>query len=380
MAEYPKNTFLSPPESRFGDMYSTVGPWLESGFSGVGFPFSYFPGMYLLIEVMHNSASIFNFPGIWVMMILLFTSITISVFFIIGFRNFAICASLILILTFSQPSLLIWSTGNLEGYIAILLLYSFVLFAKKKYLFFTLVISFIASAKLFPAIFILALLFKMRFISFLKLAIIFLSFMILVSLSSMAFLKGGFLRSNNSFIDIISFSNESRSLYADLMYYSEASIPYGHSFLNGVHSIFGMAFLNTRENMFSVAILLSLIIFIPSLVIAYKASSHDWVFILILGSWTLSVVPTSTDYRLVYLWPALIMFFKLRFHSIAHSLIIMWVIVILSPKPYFPTAIHPQAYFQVYFSAFSLVLIPIFLAVIEIYSSRKNTSNPLQMR
>jgi hypothetical protein len=378
--DYPFNTFLSPPDSRFGDLYSAYAQWNEVGFSGVGYAFSYFPGMYLLMNFFGEFCMFFDIPGIWGLLFVLFTTLLMTCLIILKNRDLSISLSLILIMTFSMPSLLIWSTGNLEGLIAALILLSFVFFAKENYYVFSILIGIAASGKLFPAIFILALLFKVKYNIFFKNFLLFSFTFILMTFLSILFLKGGVLQSSNSFLEILKFSNESRTIYANLMYFSEASIPYGHSFLNGIHSIFGMEFLNTKDNMYVVAGLLSILIFIPSLIIAYKNSAKDWVFILILGTWTLSVVPTSTDYRLVYLWPALIMFFKLRFHSIAHSLIIMWVIVILTPKPYFPTEIHPQAYFQVYFSAFSLVLIPIVLAAIEIYSSRKSTSSPLNMR
>ena len=376
--DYPFNTFLSPPDSRFGDLYSAYAQWNEVGFSGVGYAFSYFPGMYLLMNFFGEFCMFFGIPGIWGLLFVLFATLLMTCFVILKNRDLSISLSLILIMTFSVPSLLIWSTGNLEGLIAALILFSFIFFAKENYYVFSILIGIAASGKLFPAIFILALLFKVKYYIFFRNFILFSFTFISLTFLSMFFLKGGILQSNNSFIEILKFSNESRAIYANLMYFSEASIPYGHSFLNGIHSIFGMEFLNTKDNMYVVAGLLSVLIFIPSLIIAYKNYAKDWVFILILGSWTLTVVPTSTDYRLVYLWPALIMFFKLRFHSIAHALVIVWVIVILSPKPYFPTNIHPQAYFQVYFSAFSLVLIPIFLAVIEIYSSRKSTPIPLR--
>jgi hypothetical protein len=358
---FPGNTFLSPPESRFGDLYATNNAWQASGFSGVGYAHSYFPGMYLILEVFHRTNIVFNWPGIWMLMIYLIVTIFLATWG--TSRNFIdrfVSGSIFL---FSYPVLFIWSTGNLEGVIAIILLLATVAFSQNKMKLFVLLIGFAASAKLFPLVFLLIVFWKKEFRTATKLALLGVISMVGTMMFSLLFLRGGVLTSENSFLQIWQKSNQSRSDYAELMYYTEASIPYGHSLLNGMHAIFGMDFLPTRIYAFPLALLLTAFVFLPSLYIAYKQRFPDWVVLAILAAWTCSTAPTSTDYRLTYFWPALIIFLTSKRFLRKELLLGLFLVIILAPKAYLPLSTHPQATMNVYLGSIMIVLIP-FLSVV----------------
>lgn len=367
---FPANTFLSPPESRFGDLYGVHNAWQANGFSGVGYAHSYFPGMYLMLEVFHKTNVIFQWPGIWMLMIYLTLTISLVNWTRRSPIQGIVSAS---IFVFSYPVLFIWSTGNLEGVIAMILLLAIFAFSKNKLTLFVLLIGFAASAKLFPLVFLFILYWKKEFRVASKLILLGVLSMLGTMTFSILFLRGGVLTSDNSFMKILENSNQSRGDYAELMYYSEASIPYGHSFLNGLHAIFGMDFLPTNTFAFPIAILLTVVVFLPSLFIAYRHRFPDWVVLAILASWTCATSPTSTDYRLTYFWPALVILLKAKSFVRKEILLGLFLILILAPKAYFPLNTHPQATMNVYLGSIMILLVPL-LSVVLFRCGRSHNS------
>lgn len=377
--EYPYNTFLSPPISRFGDLYSLIAPWKQLGFSGIGYAHSYFPGMYLFFEIFDYANNLFAIPGIWSLMILLFLTAFLTCYVI--YRNLLLSISLFMLMVFSVPTLLIWSTGNLEAFVAYFLMLGTICLYKNKYYLFCIFIAIAGSMKLFPIIFILILFHKLKFKSFLKYFGFTLFVFLGIFLFSILFLRGGILTSNNSIWDIISNSSASRNMYASLMYFTDASIPYGHSFLNGIHSLFGMNFIPTSTYMYHVAFFITFFLFLPCLFVLKYCKSPDWIVMIILGIFTLTAVPTSTDYRLIYLWPALILSLVNKSIILQRSFIIIAITIILIPKPYFPTDIHPQAYLQVYSTSFAFIVLPILITYIELRINQyENKNNQIFIR
>jgi hypothetical protein len=353
-------TFLPIPKFLgFGDLWGTFEQWQALGFSGISYGHIYFPGTYFFVSLLTFFPQSY---AMWILVFILHASLIFTVITILRPRDNIKIISTIVFLTLSQPILLIWSTGNLEGLVISLILLAFVAYQYRYYYIFTIFISLAASMKLFPIVFILILLFRIKFSLFIKYILFSLSLILIFTFLLLVFLKGGIL-DGNSLNQILSNSNQSRKMYADLMYFSEASIPYGHSFLNGIHALFGMNFLETRTWMFPIAALLSLLIFIPSLILALKYRFEDWKILLIIGVWTLLVVPTATDYRLAYLFPAILFILKNKLISLEATFFLVWIVIIITPKPFFSGSGHELAFFQVYFSSISFILIPILLCL-----------------
>lgn len=354
------DSFLPIPKFLgFGDLWGIFESWQTLGFSGIGYAHSYFPGAYFFVELLNF------FPLNYAMLLLmlaLHTSLIFAVVTILRPLDKIKITSTIVILTFSQPIFLIWSTGNIEGIVISLLLLAFVAYKYKYYFMFVIFISLAASMKLFPFIFILILLYRIKFWHFIKYLLFSLSLILIFTSIILVFFKGGIL-DGNSLTQILNNSNQSRKMYADLMYFSEASIPYSHSFLNGIHALLGMNYLETRTWMVPIAALLSIFIFIPSLIFALKYNFEDWKILLIIGIWTLLVVPTSTDYRLAYLFPAILFILKNKLISSEATFFLVWIVIIITPKPFFPGIGHELAFLQVYFSSVSFILIPILLCL-----------------
>ena len=370
---FPFNTFLPLPISlRFGDLWASLESWRVFGFNGVGFGSSYFPGTYIFV----NFLNIFPISwAIWILALLLQTTLIFFVNSILKSGPKIKRVVVIIFLTLCQPFYLIWSTGNLEGIVISLILLAFISYDKRKYFEFSILIGLAASLKLFPIIFILILFFKCKPIKFLKFLFLSILTFLSVTIFSVTVLEGGLL-DGNSLISIIRNSNASREIYAELMYFSESSIFYGHSFLNGMHSIFGMSFLETSIWMYPIALLLSLLIFIPSLIVAFTHKFEDWKILLIIGICTLAIIPTSTDYRLAYLYPSVIYILKDKIIRREAVFFLFWIVIIISPKPFFATAVHPLAYLQIYFSAFSFILIPIILIFSSFILPKVSKLNP----
>ena len=372
--KFPLNTFLPVPISLgFGDLWASLESWRIFGFSGVGFGSSYFPSTYLFV----NFLNLFPLSwAIWILVVLLQISLVIFVNSFIKSGPVLKRIAILIFLTLCQPIFLIWSTGNLEAIVISLLLIAFVAYNKEKFYLFSCLIGLASSIKIFPIIFILILVFKFKPVKFMEYFLLSMFTFIGSTFFSITFLKGGLL-DGNSFSSIIKNSNASREMYAVLMFFSDASIPYGHSFLNGIHSIFGMSFLETSTWMFPIAFLISILIFIPILIVAFVKQFEEWKILLILGIWTLVSIPTSTDYRLAYLFPSIIFILKVKMINRDAVFFLLWIVFIISPKPFLATDVHPLAYFQVYFSAFSFILIPIFLVISSLISdkSRKQNSN-----
>lgn len=368
--KFPLNTFLPVPISlSFGDLWASVESWRIFGFDGVGFGASYFPSTYLFV----NFLNIFPISwAIWILVLLLQITLIFFINSIIKSGPLLKRIAILMFLTLSQPFFLIWSTGNLEGIVISLILLAFVAYYRENFYLFSFLIGMASSMKIFPIIFILILAFKCKHFKFAKyLTLSILTFSI-STLFSITFLDGGIL-DGNSFSSIMLNSNASRQIYAELMFFSDASIPYGHSFLNGIHSLFGMSFLETSTWMYPIAFLLSIFIFIPCLIVAFVNKFEDWKILLIIGIWTLVVIPTSTDYRLAYLFPSVIFILKDNKINKESGFFLFWIVFIISPKPFFATDAHQLGYFQVYFSAFSFILIPIILIFSSLFSGKLET-------
>jgi hypothetical protein len=358
-------SFLPIPKFlAFGDLWGILESWQALGFNGIGYAHSYFPGAYFFV-------TLFNFfplkHGMWILILVLQSTLIFAVVLILRPHHSIKIISTILFLSLSQPFFLIWSTGNLEAIVISLILLSFVSYQYKYYYTFTAFLSLAAAIKLFPIVFILILFYRMKLSDFVKHLMFSLVILTIFTSTIIIFFHGGIL-DGNSLTQILSNSGQSRKMYMDLMYFSEGSIPYGHSFLNGVHALFGNDFLDTRTWMYPVAFLLSFLIFIPSLFVALIYKFEDWKIILIIGIWTLLVVPTSTDYRLAYLFPAIIFILKDKLINFEAMFFLFWIVIIISPKPFFPGMGHQLAFSQIYFSSVSFILIPLFLVGSSIFS------------
>ena len=108
---------------------------------------------------------------------------------------------------------------------------------------------------------------------------------------------------------------------------------FGHSLLNGIHAVFGMDFLSSGIWSFPI-MAIGVLWTIYSLFLIRKLHPPIWIVFGFLGCSGCIFAPTSTDYKLLYLLPAIILYFK-DAETVAKSLTLISLLVLaIAPKPY----------------------------------------------
>lgn len=358
----------------FGDFFGNYAQWIDfGGFGKSGYGVLYFPAAYLFLQF------IIWITGDWrELALILSLSVWIfgSVFFAFKFlkgKGFILTLIMIAMILLSYPSLFIFHTGNLEGWIGFFILAAGVSASKNKWNHFAIFIGIAAACKGVPLVFALVpfvvLNFKHAFVVFTKI----LTVLFLVTLLSLVVLPGGYLSDGFNGIDLaIRGILASQEKYSELMVNSAAGIHYGHSFLNAVHAIFGMEVL--PPELWGPIIFWIFVLILGLLLVLQKFSGAElWVIFLGISSVACVGMATSTDYKLIYLATPLLIATESKFQSWTTRILLFSIIFAMSSKPYIYLGIDPFGNATVYLTALSLILMIITCyadAITSIYELR----------
>lgn len=368
----PYDNFLTAPISKFGDFYGVDDEWNRFGWTGVGYGISYLPSMYLFVEFFQIVGAT---PQSRVLFYLFFTFI-LSIFLIIKILNsrtnqVKLCYLGVFLI--SYPTMMIYSTGNLEGLVLVFVLTWLLLVTRGKYWQSSFILGLAVSIKLIPIVFLLSLFVIQSKRSFLKNFLIVTGTATFANIISLLFLPTGLVdRGLLSITEIVNNIKASQEKYAELMYFSESGTHFGHSFLNGVHAYFGENIFPTREHWLFVFVAIVLIGMTPLFLDKYSrlkevSMQRALLSLAIVGCLSL---PTSTDYKLWYLFVPI--FFQAGSKRGRVDKVTVFASIVLFAKPYWYSGIQPWASATAYLTPLILSLALIWLCVSSLHFFAKD--------
>ena len=373
----PFNSFMMP--QWFKDFEGVIEQWLiRPGFGEVHYGMSYFPGTYVFVEVLRliTKDAMFQVWITWKIFCAFYLSVvTGSVLLFLRPRGLTTSLMALTLVLASYPNLIALHTGNWEMLIFVLILLATLAAHAEKWSYFSIFIGIAASVKVFPGIFALAPFVLTTPKIALRSFVLSVKTAILLTLFAIFFLPGGFLSNGlDGLRSIVKSTLESQRMYSDLMVTNVAGLHYGHSLLNGIHAFFGMDFLPSEYWAIPVVIF-GAIWTVVALVVIRKLDPPIWLVFGILGSSSCIFAPTSTDYKLLYLLPAVILFFRdsdRQIRSLILLLVITWAI---APKPYWYVGSDEYTNANVWLTPILLITFQI-AAVISVYcpAARKSES------
>lgn len=363
--EHPENSFFPHPVTRFGDFFLAFDEWKRfGGFGGVGYGVSYFPAMYIPLEVIQR-ITMDPWQGVeisrWAS--LLWTVVVLLVFLKrLDVNSKAIVGILLLI---SYPYLLILHSANLESWVVPLMLSAASAAHKGKWTYFGIMVGAAAAMKGLPLMYTaVAIASQPLRVATRAFLVTVLSALSLTSVAVIA-LPGGVLNGGvGRILEVFRATRDSQAMYVDLMVNSAAGIHYGHSFLNSVHAIWGMTFLPSDKFAPGVFFVFAVLGFI-SLWSLRRMQASIATFFFVCGS-TMCVAPgTSTDYKLMFLAPGIALIAMLgRSPTALETWLFCLAVLAMAPKPYLRVGSDPWGYAMTYATTSLLILIvllPIFM-------------------
>lgn len=362
--EFPKTSFLNAFVTRFGDFYGTYDHWVRLGWGSVEYGLSYFPATYFI----HTFFDFFLFTPQDAMKVLHFLTFGFIFQIIRRFSGLNSRKSLIFFLLFcsSYPVIFSFSTGNLELVFFSLFIYAyFILETKPKKS--AIVLGLAAAPKLVLLIFVILFFNNKKSLrSNFKLAGFSFGSAIFANIAALILLPKGILDDGFSALPkIVKGTLQSIDLYQELMIFSGSGLHFGHSLLGALHVFFGMDFINTPRQVYLFSIVLLAVNLCLLFVAIKRGTSQSKLGLLIAITFCLSL-PTSTDYRLIYVgFFLLTVLFQV---SLAKGELPIYALIGLAlaitsqiPKPYLYLVGSPYIGMNVWFTPIGLVLAQIFL-------------------
>lgn len=271
-------------------------------------------------------------------------------------RNLVQTLIFLFLIIFSYPSIFILATGNIEAWIGFLLILSSIFAYYGKWNSFAVCIGFAGAIKGVPLIFILLPLFIKKQ-SGIVIAIKTLTFSFMVSVFSLIVLPKGYLANGSSgFTSVFWEIWSAQATYRAHMENSISGVNYGHSLLNAVHALFGLQTLPT----YTWGPVIFCILFVVLLICLYLqrvARVKIWLIYLSISVFACLALPTSTDYKLIYLAAPLLLAAKSDLSSKYEKLLLVLLVFTMSPKPYLYVGENPFSNASVFLTSASLLII-----------------------
>jgi len=368
----PFNSIMMPGWA--GDFFWNWNGWSNRpGFGNVGYGMAYFPASYIFVEILRLISKNDAWFALHIFFVFYLSVVTGSLLLFLRPRGLTTSLMALTLVLASYPNLIALHTGNWEMLIFVLILLATLAAHAEKWSYFSICIGIAASAKVVPGIFALA----PFVLTTPKIALrsFFLSVKtaILLTLFAIFFLPGGFLSNGlDGLRSIVKSTLESQKMYSDLMVTNVAGLHYGHSLLNGIHAFFGMDFLPSEYWAIPVTIF-GAIWTVVALVFIRKLDPPTWLVFGILGSSGCIFVPTSTDYKLLYLLPAVILFFRDSDRQIRSLILLLIVTWAIAPKPYWYVGSDDYTNANVWLTPILLIIFQI-AAVVSVQSSAARKS------
>ena len=330
-AQFPFNSFLPAPVTRFGDFFGIGDIWIREKFNGVGYGMSYFPATYLPIDLVTRY---FGWPY-EALSVALLSGLSLLIFgtdkIVRQTKNsWAQSFLVIVVLLTSYPTIFLIHTGNIEFWLIGSVIVGLWLSKSEKNLLAGVALGVAVAMKIMPIFFIVPFIFR-KDLSSIRRTIHGLLIGAVFSTALPLIMYSGGRRDGFGFIDR---NRASQQMYLDLMVWGGPGTHFGHSFLNGFHALFGNV-LPTRTWWLAVMVIgYSIIAFLYFLQVKSKASLGEVLMVCAVGICLLA--PTSTDYKLTAFFPGLI-FLLTQTPSRRTYFSTVMCCLIIAPKPYLQT-------------------------------------------
>lgn len=349
---YPLSSFL--PTGFFGD-FTLYTSWSQYQFKGIGYAFSYFPGMYLSIDLLNKvfGANLFNAT----IFIISFFTIFLFIFAYKNVKTKSVldsCKNAFILSVMTYPFLFTIQTANPE-IITFLFVSFFFIFYKSNRLLSITSLAYATSMKLFPGILIFLLLIEKRY----KDLILTCLFTFLFLIMPLVIFDGGFNTGINNYFSRLT---ASQKMYSDLMITGGSGNHYGHSLLNGLRALFATSFPPMEQVILPYTIF---IIIMTILIIIYLRFFEKifWKKVACLIM-TMNLFPyTSTDYKLLYIFIPLFLFINYPKKEKSDTIFTILFSSLLISKDYLYVYNNPLLSFNVFGNAAIMLVILLIIIV-----------------
>ena len=359
-SDFPYNTFLPAPVTRFGDFYLMFDEWSRLGLGGIGYGLSYLPATYIFVQLLRIITEN-PYEAIVFSQTPFLASLPLIIFMIFRKKGFAFTSIVLLVIVFSYPNVISWHTGNIESWVALLLVLATTSLIYGKRNLFIILISIAGAMKIYPLIFLVLILLKSKHKLIQEISLS-LFVVISVNLIAITFLRNGITDLGFSNVgNIINGLLESQNMYQELMWFSGSGNAFGHSLLNSIHLVFGDNVLPSIDYYFLPGLLL-----IINLLIIYtlrnRLNIENWKVLITLGALACLYVPTSTDYKLFYLLPGLLtLLYDTSLNGYKYFIPLILIISTYFPKPYLYVGTSPFANATAYSTTVALLLLSLII-------------------
>lgn len=369
--EFPRNSFLPAPVTRFGDFFLIHDHWRRLQFSDISLATAYLPTTYLFVHFVVNYIGE-AYRALFLYFFTVLAGILLPIRLI--FRStdtYGVNGFLILLVTFVNfPMLFMIHTGNLEGWILVLLLFVVANVIQQKNTRAAVFLGVAIAMKLYPAVFLVVLLHRKTSRESIKLFLVTTVSALGSTVFSLMVLPGGF----TSGIGVLRNMFRSQELYRELMIDGPSGINFGHSLLNGIHATFGLETLRT-DDWWLVIAAVGFLVLLGVFLLQNCSGADLWRQATAAACIGCLFVPTSTDYKLVYFIPGIVLFccsnFKLSWIDVIVGVLVG---VIVSPKPWLilPKSDYYNADVWLTPILMSIVLVVLFLDSLRSIQGKKN--------
>ena len=329
--DFPRNSFLPAPVTRFGDFFKNHDHWRRLHFDDISYAGAYFPTTYLFLHFVVNYVGE-AYHALFLYFFTVATGVLVSIRLILrSTATFGVNSFLILLITFvNYPMLFMIHTGNLEGWILVLLLFVVANIIRRQNTRAAVFLGVAIAMKLYPAVFLVVLLHRKTSRESINLLLVTTVSALGSTLFSLMVLPGGL----TSGVGVLRNMFRSQELYRELMIDGASGIVFGHSLLNGIHAVFGQEVLRT-EDWYLLFAGVGFLVLLGVFLLQNSSVSVLWRQAIAAACIGCLFVPTSTDYKLVYFIPGIILFccskIKLSWVDVTVGVLVG---VIVSPKPW----------------------------------------------
>jgi hypothetical protein len=331
LKEFPLNTFLTHPISRFGDFYGVHDEWSRQKFTKAGYGLLYFPATYLFID-----------PLSWLKTpqrgLAVLETIFLSFFFIYslmklrtrdGWQNWRNAV----VMTFmSYPVLFAWATGNIEAVVFMLMAVHVELFRRGNYRWSTVPLGFAVAMKVFPLVFLMLYVARRRY----RDCLLVLATAVVATVIPLLVFEGGLLDPEGLYFENL---RKSQQMYMDLMVNGPSGVHFGHSIINGVRAWMGdkfpsMELIKGPYMVFAIGTFALLASYL------FRTRPPLWKTMTLLVV-AIDLLPyTSTDYKLLHFFIPLYLFINHEEEEGASAGRLRWIILWLFVLLLVPKSFH----------------------------------------
>lgn len=368
--DFPKNTFLPHPLTRGGDFFLNFSEWyVHGGFGKASYGLLYLPATYFWIELLQ----IFfpnPYTAIAISRLFLLCALLILVFVILKTRGFLTSLMGAAITLFSYPVIFLFFSGNLEFLVTLCFLIGILGLINGNWRIYAVAIGIAGSFKIVPFIFLLVLVSHENFRRWIRLGMLSAATALLANFLALLILPGGMMSKGVSgMVQAIEGTVASMRLYNEMMVLGPSGINFGHSPLNAIHAIWGLDTL--PSDTWGTPLFVGLLFLGLAIVFLLRSlGSPLWYFLLFVGVLGCITTPTSTEYKLAYLLPGLLLFLRDGLRDQRELWPVLLSITTLVPKPWFYIGSNVFNPATLWLTSLTLVLLTFLIPVTAVLISK----------